>query len=281
MAVQIIIDSTADIRRDRMEELGLDIIPMHVSFGEEILTDGVDLDNSEFYSRLRTAEELPKTSQISPATFYELFKKYTDNGDEVFGLFLASKLSGTYQNSVIAAEMIQGEVYTCDSETATFPIAMLVEIAVEMRDSGKSAKEIYDEIEKLKKRMHLMATIDDLKYLYMGGRLSATKAKIATTLNIKPFATLFDGEISVLKSIMGKKKAVKALVQHAAHEVKIDERYGIRVGHADAPEQLEQFVAMLAEEGITPKPSLAEGVGPTIGTHTGPGLVGYCYIEKE
>ena len=105
--IRIITDSSSDITREEAEKLGVEVIALNVAFGEENFLDGVNITHDEFYKRLEEAEELPKTSQMNPAGFVQVFEKFINQGDEIIGLFLSSKLSGTYQSSIIASQMLE------------------------------------------------------------------------------------------------------------------------------------------------------------------------------
>ena len=133
--VRIITDGVSDMDIRRGQELGIDVIPMRVFFGQECFRDGVDITREEFFARLASSQELPTTSQLNPEDFLEEFQKYVDQGDEIVGIFVSSELSGTCQSACIARDMVEGgEIHIVDSRTATFALALLVEEAVRMRD---------------------------------------------------------------------------------------------------------------------------------------------------
>jgi DegV family protein with EDD domain len=157
---------------------------------------------------------------------------------------------------------------------------MQLELAVKMRGQGKSAKEIYEEINALKERMRFIAQIADLKYLRMGGRLSVTKALIATTMKIYPLGTLYHGVISIMATVRGEKKSLKWMVEYLKN-TELDKQYGIHLGHSDNPEKMEKLKGLLEKEDFAITPGLTESIGPTIGTHVGPDLVGIVFVEKE
>ncbi len=164
--IRIITDSASDITIEEAKELGVEVVPLHVIFGNDVFMDGVDISHDEFYKRLEECDELPKTSQTNPGGFVEVFEKYIKQGDEIVGIFISSKLSGTYQSSIIASDMIEdGKIHIIDSLNASMGLAVLVREAVKMRDKGKSVDEIKVEIENLIPRVKLIAVVDTLKYL--------------------------------------------------------------------------------------------------------------------
>ena len=185
--VRIITDGTSDLSAQRAAELGIDVMPMRVFFGPESFLDGVDITREEFFRRLASSEELPTTSQLNPDDFLELFQRYTDQGDQVVGIFISSQLSGTCQSACIARGMVEsGEIHIVDSRTVTFALALLVEEAARMRDQGLSAAEIAAGVEALAQRTKLLAIVDTLTYLKKGGRISAATAAVGGLLGIKP-----------------------------------------------------------------------------------------------
>ena len=196
MAIRIITDSTCDIELEEQERLRIDIVPLTVSFGEDQYLDRVEINKTNFFDKLRKCDSLPTTSQANPDGFLKLFSQYTDSGDVVVYISMSSKLSGTYQSALIAKDMAGSkDIYVIDSKNATFGLALLVRAAVKMRDEGKNADEIVNNIEDLISRIKLMAVVSTLRYLKMGGRISASVAAVGNILGIVPVLGLDDGEI--------------------------------------------------------------------------------------
>ena len=192
--VKIVTDSSCDISPQRCAELGVEMLPITVNFGDQSYRANLDISNEEFYEKLAAAEELPHTAQITPAQFQEIFKPYQESGDDVVCLFISSQMSGTLQSARVAANILGADnILLPDTLHVTFALGLLVEEAVKMRDAGLSGKEIVARIEELIPRVRLFAMIEDLKYLKMGGRLSATSALVASILGICPIITLKDG----------------------------------------------------------------------------------------
>lgn len=277
--IRIITDSASDITREEAEKLGIEVVPLHVIFGNDVFMDGVDITHDEFYTRLEKCEELPKTSQTNPAGFVEVFEKYIDQGDEIVGIFLSSKLSGTYQSAVIACQMLETDkIQVIDSLNASMGLAVLVREAVKMRDDGKSAVEIKSEIENLVGKVRLVAAIDTLKYLKMGGRLSATSALVGGVLGITPVIAVVDGKVEVLAKTRGQKKSIKFMIEYM-HENTPDENYVGDFAYTRIIKNLDNF-----KESCRPNFKFREEatreIGATIGTHIGPGAFGVAYIAK-
>lgn len=277
--VKILTDSSCDLSPARCEELDVEMLPITVNFGEESYRANLDITNAEFYEKLAAVSELPKTAQITPAYFEKIFRAYQENGDEVVCLFISSRMSGTLQSATVAKDILGAEnIHLFDTENVTFALGLLVEEAVKMRDRGLSAREIVKNVKELVPRVRLWALIDDLKYLKMGGRLSATSALFATILGICPIITLKDGLVEVVGKARGKKAAFK-MIQNLVEKNEISSDYGVAVGHANVPETRDDFLEYF--EDVLKKRELYKlDIGSIVGTHTGPGAVGLAYIKK-
>ena len=277
--VKIVTDSSCDLSLERCAELGVEMLPITVNFGEESYRANLDLTTEDFYQKLAAADELPHTAQITPAQFQEYFKPFVDSGDEVVCLFISSKMSGTLQSATVAKDILGAtNIYLPDTLNVTFALGLLVEEAVKMRDRGLTAPQIVEEIQGLVPRVRLWAFIDDLKYLKMGGRLSASSALVASILGICPIITLKDGLVEVVGKARGKKAAFK-FIQGLVEKTPISGDYGVSIGHAAVPDTRDAFVDYM-EDVLKKRELYPMDIGSIVGTHTGPGAVGLAYIKK-
>lgn len=278
MALRIITDSTSDITQDQAKLLNITVIPMTVSFGNEVFTDGIDITNEEFYKRMRGIKELPKTSLINVATFTEYFEKFADE-DEIVGIFISSELSGSLQSAFVAKDAFpKKHIHLIDSRQVTFGLAALVYAAIGFRDAGDSAHQIVEKIEEAKKRLVLHAVIDDLKYLKLGGRLSSTSAAVGSLMHLKPLIAIQDGKVVVVHKAFGLTRAFDWMTdQYLAAQV--DTSLPQFYGHSDAFETLEKFIKFSGKRTSFPSDRVFP-IGITVGTHAGPGCVGFCYFVK-
>jgi len=279
--VKLIVDSAADIAQKEADELGVVLIPIEVRFQDEEYLDGVTLLPENFYPKLQAATELPKTSQINPYRFEEEFKKQTENGDEVVAIIMSSKLSGTYLNAKNVAEDFKGKVFVVDSLNACIGERLLVHYALRLIKEGLSAKEVYEKLEVAKYKINLVASIDTLKYLKMGGRISTAAAVAGELFSIKPIISVEDGALRVLGKAMGAKKAVAMVTSIASKkQIDYDMPFGIIWSGNDrsAAEKYLQDDKVLWGEHKNEVGLYA--MGSTIGTHIGPGAVGVAFFEK-
>ena len=282
MAVKIVVDSSSDISEKEAKELGVSMIPMIVSFGEEDFFDGVDLLPDEFYKKLQESKDAPKTAQVTPFRFEELFEKETKNGDEVVAIVLSSKLSGTYEAARNAASKFDGKVFVVDSLNATSGEGVLVHYALELAKQGLSAREIYEKLEEKKNDIVVVAVIDTLEYLKKGGRISSAAAFIGGVLNIKPIIQVIGGEVKVVAKAHGQKKGILTVKQIAREVGGIDLSMPHRVIWAGNDETIaDKFIEGNPEiwgEGVKP---LSHVIASTIGTHVGPGALGLVFFKKN
>ncbi len=277
--VKILTDSSCDLSPARCEELGVEMLPITVNFGSESYRANIDISNDEFYEKLAAASELPKTAQITPAFFEDKFREYKESGDDVVCLFISSMMSGTLQSARLAKNLLGADrIYLPDTLNVTFALGLLVEEAVKMRDRGLSAADIAAEVEKLVPRVRLWALIDDLKYLKMGGRLSATSALVASILGICPIITLENGLVEVVGKARGRKAAFK-FIQGMVEKEPISGDFGVAVGHAAVPAVRDDFIGFMSAE-LKKRELIKMDIGSIVGTHTGPGACGLAYIRK-
>lgn len=280
MAIRIITDSTSDIPLEDQKDLGIDIVSLSVIFDDKKYTDGVDLKKAEFYDMLGKAEHLPTTSQVNPDGFQDLFKGYIDAGDDIIGIFISSKLSGTYQSACIVQQTLSSDrIYVVDSKSATFGLALLVYEAIKQRDKGVPAKDIYDNLMQLRDKIEFYAVVDTLKYLKMGGRLSSSAAVLGGMLNIKPIVSLVDGEVKSPDKARGQNAAF-ALIAKKLEERAPDKNHPIIFGHSNSPKIMNDFTKYISESQNVAPDSICE-IGCVIGTHAGPGCVGLAYVPVE
>ena len=179
--IRILTDSASDILPAEAAQLGVDVIPLNVTLEDgTVIRDGVDLTPSEYYEHMAGCKKLPTTSQPSPELFEKFYAEAAAAGDEVVGIFLSHELSGTYQCAKLAADLANVDnVLFVDSTNVCLGEGLLVRMAAHLRDEGKSAVQIAATLEHAKEHLHLVAAIDDLKYLRKGGRLPAAVAVAA------------------------------------------------------------------------------------------------------
>ena len=215
MSVRIITDSASDISQEWAKDWNITVLPLKVRFGEEEFLDGVTLSNREFYERLIETDEIPKTSQITPFEYRSNFEKAVEAGEQVVCFCLSSGVSGSFQSACVAAQEFEGDVFVVDTQQFCISEAIIVERAVQMRDQGMSAAEIYAAIEVEKKDAHVLAIFNTLEYLKLGGRISAAAAFAGGLLSLKPVLTIEDGVVKILGKARGSRNGNNMLTEFA------------------------------------------------------------------
>ena len=279
MKTRIIVDSTSDLMPEIKNRVN--IVPLTVHFGEQEYIDGVTIDHKTFYEKLIETDVLPSTSQATPAAFAEEYEQAKLAGEAAVVITLSSKLSGTYQSAVIAAQDYEN-IYVVDSGTAAIGGGILVEMALRYLDAGLSAKEIADKLEEDKAKIVIVALVDTLDYLKMGGRVSKTVAFAGTLLNIKPVLSVIGGDIQMLGKARGSKQGNNLLVQEIEKAGGVDFSKPVLLGYTGLSDAL--LVKYVEDskhiwEAGTPKVRYTT-IGSVIGTHAGPGAVAVAFFKK-
>lgn len=282
MAVRLVIDSASDIEYSRAMEKGWVFLPITVSFGDEQLKDGIDINASSFYDRLIESDVMPVTSQITPYVYQQTFDKIIESGDTPIVITLSSKLSGTYQSACVAAENASAKVYVIDSLNAALGESLIVEYADRLVRQGLSPEEIVEKVEEKKEKIHLLALLDTLEYLKKGGRISSAVAFAGALLSIKPVIAVEDGEVKLVGKARGSKNGNNLLAEMIRNCGGIDYSMPYTLaysGNSDAllKKYLEDSKHLWAEDADK-MPVMR--IGATIGTHVGPGAIGVAFFVK-
>lgn len=279
MSVKIILDSTIDLSTESKRQAK--IVPLTVHFGDEEYLDGVTINHRQFYEKLKESKSLPSTSQATPATFETLFQAITAAGDSAVVITLSSRLSGTYQSAVIAAEEFDN-VYVVDSTNVTIGAGVLAEYALSCAAEGMEAGEIARALEEKKDKVCMIAMLDTLEYLKRGGRISATVALAGGLLNIKPVISIQNGEIVMLGKARGAKQGNHLVSQEIEKTGGIDFQMPVLLGYTGLSDDLlNKYIQDSAqlwngrEEGLS-----RTSIGSVVGTHAGPGAVAAAFFRK-
>ena len=278
MSVKIIIDSTTDLM-PAVKARCL-VVPLTVHFGDEEYIDGVTISHKEFYEKLVETDVMPRTSQAPPAAFAKVYEKLGPD-DSAVVITLTADLSGTYQSAMIAAADYDN-IHVVDGRSVAIGSGILAELALQMADAGMDAGTIAEKLNEEKEKIHVIAMVDTLEYLWKGGRLSHTAAVAGGLLNIKPVLAIVDGNIKVLGKARGSKQANNLLVSEIQKAGGVDFDKPVMLGYTGLSNALllkyiEDSKALWEDS----KTSLNYTViGSVIGTHAGPGAVAVAFFRK-
>jgi DegV family protein with EDD domain len=277
----IVLDSTADLPDAADRFPNWRVVPLYVRFGDESLRDGVDIDPSEFYARLRESSVFPTTSQPTPGDFlacYEELGAY----ERILSLHVSARVSGTFASAeTAAADLGDGRVRPIDTETASASIAMLA-LAIQRRlERGTSDEEVDALAERYLRERGLLFTVDTLEFLQRGGRIGKAAAFAGTLLQVKPILSIRDGEVEPVKRVRGERKAFAELAEALETETRDEPAFRLGVAHAAAPERAAELEALVREQRPQAELELVVTLGAVIGAHAGPGTLALFWFRDE
>lgn len=281
MNVNIIIDSTANVRSGF--EKCFSVVPLTVSFGDQEYIDGVTIDHRQFYEKLIESDVLPTTSQPTPAAFADVFEEIVSKGETAVVITVSSQLSGTYQSATIAAAEYPDSIFVVDGKSVSIGTGVLAEYALELRNSGCSAREIVRALEEARDRVLVVALLDTLEYLKKGGRISGAAAVAGSLLSIKPVAAITDGVIKLLGKARGSRQGNNLLVQEITKVGGVDFEKPVLLGYTGLSDcTLKKYIEdsrPLWEKGTENLDTVS--IGSVVGTHAGPGAIAVAFFRKN
>ena len=271
MAIKFITDSTAYLPKKLLEMYDISVLPLSVSFGNDIYKE-TEISQEFFFDTLAIFDGFPKSSQPSVTNTQEVFRKILERGDDIIGVFLSSEMSGTYQTTYLIGEALKTEfperkIEIIDSRTNSMQLGLCVLKGIEVLEKGFEAS-----VEKVKHTISHSKFIfipETLEYLKRGGRIGSAKALLSSILQIKPILTVEDGKTHVLSKVRTRKKAIESMVEiYNKTEGTITDTF---IHHIHCEEDAKLLSDKLKGnfEAIP--------IGPVIGTHVGPGAIGIVY----
>ena len=279
--IAIVTDSTAYLPPGFVQKHNITITPLVVIWGEETLEDGVDIQPSQFYTRLQTAKIMPSTSQATPATMVAAFDSLiTQDYDEILGIFISSNLSGTIDSAIQAKDLMQkgaDKVTIVDSKTTAMALGFQVLAVANAIEDGANLDDAVALAEKARANTGVFFAVDTLEFLHRGGRIGGAQRFLGTALNMKPVLTLQDGRVEALERIRTKKKAHNRVLELIAEQVQGKDNIRLATLSANAEVDAKALLDN-AEKLLNPVETIFTEISPVLGTHVGPGTVGLAYI---
>jgi DegV family protein with EDD domain len=275
----IVLDSTADFPEAPQRFANWRVVPLYVLFGDESYRDYVELAPPEFYARLRTADQLPTTSQPTPGDFLMTYEELAGY-ERIYSLHISSALSGTYQSATTAAAELGDKVRTVDSESASAAVAMLG-LAIQRRlERGTTDDEVDSLVRHFRDRAGLIFTVETLEFLRRGGRLGRASAWAGQLLHVKPILTI-EREVIPLKRVRGNQNAMQEFVTDFTSSTQDAPTLKVGIAHADAPERATQLQKMVRDQRPQAEIEVVTTLGAVVGTHAGPGTVGLFWFDDR
>jgi DegV family protein with EDD domain len=277
----VVLDSTADYPEGPQRFANWRVVPLYVRFGADSFRDYTELGPQEFYERLRSASDLPSTSQPTPGDFLEAYRGL-DRYERILSLHIPATLSGTVESARLAGEELgDGRVRAIDSGTVSAGLALLALGVQERLERGTTDEEVDAYVERFRRESRIVFTVDTLEYLAKGGRIGKAAAMAGTLLNIKPILAIERGEVVPLKRVRGAHKAFLEFVE--AFERGSADRPSLRVGiaDADAPDRRDAVRDLVHRTRPQARVEVETTLGAVVGTHAGPGTVGFFWFDDS
>jgi DegV family protein with EDD domain len=277
--IKIVVDSTADLPAHLYREHDITVVPVLAQFGAETLRDDVDITRDQFYARLISSPEPPKTAAPSVGMFEDVFRKLTAAGHEILSLSLVGGLSGTYNAARQAAQLVEGARIICvDSQTVSMPLGFLVLKAAEAIQAGKSLEEAAALVEALRPKAVLFVALETLRYLEKGGRIGRMRALLGTMLSVKPIMEVRNADVLPVEQVRTWKRVPPRMVELMQARGAFDQ---LAVIYTTTHDTAEQLAGLCAAAGLMPREQIyVVQAGGVLGTHVGPGALGLAGILK-
>lgn len=279
MSIRIVTDSTCDLPKDVIEKYGITVVPAYINFTDGSYLDGVEITRTEFYERLPKYETPPTTSAPAIGTFARAYKKLVDEGaTHIISIHISSTLSGIYNVAVLAAEAMEKMVVkTFDPGNLSMGTGLIVEAAAKMAEAGHNLEEILSKLKNLAERTYTFAALDTLKFLQRSGRISRLKAGFGSLLQIKPILQMNAGKVD-MAAARTSNGAIRHLLDTLSSLGPLESIALVHTNASDRVELLRTQAKQLCDQVST---AYSMEVTPVIGSHIGPGAVGFVAIKAS
>ncbi len=283
MKVEILIDSASDLPKEVIEKYKLDPIPIPVILGEETFYDGKTITSEKLFKDMKKGI-VYKTSQVTPNQYLERFRKL-DEGKEYLYVCFSSGLTKMYETSNIALKMIKEEknidLKIIDTKCASMGYGLVALEALKAAEEGKSRDEIIEIVQSNADRMQHVFTVDDLDYLFRGGRLNKSSAVIGNMLSIKPVLQVdSEGKLYSYKKVRGNKKLLIEIIDTIKENQLDIENQTVGITHADDMEKVEKIEELMMKE-LGVQSFMVASMGCAVGAHTGPGAISIFFLGEK
>ena len=281
--VKVVVDSTSYIPKETLIENDISVVSLNVLLNGKSYRE-VDLENEFFYKEMNESKEIPKSSQPSVEEIKEVFTNIAKSGFDIVGIFISSKMSGTYSTAHLVREMVLEEypetrIELVDSESNCMQMGFSAIQAARAAKRGENVEKVVEEAKKVINTSKFLFVPDTLKYLKKGGRIGGASALFGTILQIKPILTVQNGETSVYEKVRTKKKAVEVILKKVLDDVTEKGLGEVIVHHINCEEEGLDLAKRLENE--LKIPVKIQSIGATIGLHVGPGSIGVAYYTKK
>ena len=278
MTVRVVTDSTVDLPQEIADELNITVVPLSVIIEGTPFKEGIEISHAQFYEKLGQSSILPTTSAPSIGDFQSTYSSLLRNNSSIISIHLSSKLSATYTNAIQAVKKLSKDgslIRVVDSQTTSMAMGFIVTAAARAARDGAKLEEIAELVSRLTPKVHLVFTLNTLEYVRLGGRIGRASAFLGTVLSVKPILSLHNGEVQPEERVRTRAKAIERVIQLMT---RYPDPAEMAVGYSTNKTEAETLRLRLTAYRPKIKVSLTN-IGPVIGTHTGPGVLGAGLIE--
>jgi len=277
--VKVVTDSCSDITPQLAQELGINVVPLYVQFGDETYRDNVDLSTEEFYHKLEISKIHPTTSTATPAEFANLFNKLAEETKEILVITLSEKFSATYAAALQSKTMVKKDCHieVIDSRVGAGAQMLLVILAAQMARAGASLDKIVDRVKMAIPRVQIRMTFDTLEYLRRGGRIGKAQAFLGSLLKVNPVLGIKGGATFPIARARNRTEAMDFLVNFVKGFSQVE---AVAIEDATTPDDLQTLASRL-KDVVPPERIYLSKVSPVVGTHVGPHVLAVAVLEAE
>ncbi len=277
--LRIVMDGAGDIPEDWQSKYDIQIIPINIHFNNKMYRQGVDLSNDDFYHLVEKTGVIPKTSQPTPQQFVEFYRRIAKASDIVLSLHVTSKLSGTYNSAVLAAQELKNKlnIIPIDSGSGSAAIGFMCKEIRQLENSGATLQTILTRLNVIRQRVNIVLTLDTLEYARLSGRVKALQAALATIVKIKPVIILKDGALDMREKVRTRQRALDRVIE-IIHERVNDQLVNVAVVHSQSVDTARDLMNKVRETFHVNELILSDlSIG--IAANLGPGTIGIVAYE--
>lgn len=280
--VKIFTDSTSDLSKSLIQEMEIEVIPLYVTFNDKTYRDGVDIKEPEVYDKVEKFGSLPKTAAAPPADFEEAFAPFVKDGYDIIYISISEKMSSSARNAVIAAEEFEeANIEVVSAENLSTGIGLLVCAAYDFVKQGKNVHEVAEAVKQLRPLVKTAFTVENVEYLYKGGRCNAVQALFSSMLQIRPIIQVKDGSMIVGAKVRGKKqKALDYMIEEALSYKGRMLHGRLFVTHTSGSEEEALYIRSQLEKELTDVTIHTTYAGCVIASHCGKKTIGILFIAE-
>jgi DegV family protein with EDD domain len=272
--LKIVMDSACEIPAEWQSEFDVAVIPINIQFGNKTYKQGIDLSNDDFYHLADSTGVIPKTSQPTPQQFVEFYNRIAKAGDTILSLHVTSKLSGTYNSAILAAQGLHNKfkVIPYDSGAGSAAVGFMCKEARLLDRAGATIQDILARLDTIRQNVNIVLTLDSLEYAKRSGRVKALPAALAAMINIKPIIILKDGILDMKEKVRTRQRAVNRVLEIVQQRVD-DQLVNVAVVHAQSLEAAKQLMQKV-NETLHVNEAIISDLSIGVAANLGPGTIG-------